>query len=90
MQKPTDDEKQKAMEILQPAIDQVIDAGWATGSVRRSQGVYVEWTPAGKKKLRELWQILSELDLDFADPSILVGIWTLAALEAERRGDRVI
>lgn len=48
---------------IKAVAERMMQAGWVKGTVHTSEGLGIEYTPEGMQKMKQLLELLAEIDL---------------------------
>jgi hypothetical protein len=75
-------------ESLKPILNQIgekfLRAKWAEGFIIDESGIVFTNTPFGRRRLKQLWKILNELDASQIEDQELYFLLLIARIEARR------
>jgi len=67
---------------LEPILDRVVKAKWATGYAYDKRGLVVKWTPVGERRLKYLAKVMNELGPGPLPPREYSEIWMVVIIYA--------
>ena len=71
---------------INAVTDRMVIAGWVKETMRNLEGIEIEYTPDGLKKMYELWKLLAEIDFASMDDDALRAFRAVLGLFARRKG----